>query len=242
MGTLRRLHFLVLLTAAPGLLCGQTLTGSVVAAETGAPLEGAIVLAIKTPPSASQPPTIQKATADASGRFSFTLSPGQYQFCAHHSALYLDPCQWGGTTARLVAAGALLPVTLRLQKGGQLIVRTYDSQRLLRSVEKLHRKGMSVVLTGASIRTVPIPVVYDSGRVRDYGTVVPLNTPLRVVINSADVKITDSASSDRSSGQGITVQVAPTDLPAKGLFPGRWRSLSGASPVKLLSLYATGRK
>jgi len=177
----------VALAAMPAAMVAQNLSGTVVADDTGKPLTGATVIAIQKTGAVSQRPAIYKAPVDASGRYAMTVSAGQYQLCVHGGGLYLDPCQWGSATTRSVTAAAAASAALRLQKGAWFILRVHDAQGLLPQGESVHGSSVSVHVTGAAVKQFPLPMVYDSGRVRDYGAVVPMNSPLNVVVGSGSV-------------------------------------------------------
>lgn len=205
-------------------LCGwmpaQKLTGALTAADTGAPIAGASILAVQQTASRTQKPLMYSGPTDTGGNFAIQASPGLYKLCAHAAGLYLDPCQWGIPTAVTVAAGATVNSPLKLTKGGKFIVRVHDPQRLLRQQETTFQRTVSVSITGATAKPFFLPVVYDDGNIRDYGAVVPLNLPMNaMVFDGGHVTIGDRQGAALASG-GVPFQALPVAVPAvKPFFP-----------------------
>jgi hypothetical protein len=154
----------VLLPAA----LAQNVTGTLNAADGGGPIATATVLAFQKGTSAKQRPLIYKAQTDSVGRYAMTLPPGTYQFCVQGASLYLDPGLWGGAPVSTVAS-IPVAVPLRLTKGWRFILRTHDLQQLLPKVEKVRGEAISASVTAPGGKPLPLPVVYDNGRVRDLG-------------------------------------------------------------------------
>ncbi len=120
----------------------------------------------------------------------------------------LNPCQWGGAPFVTATADTAVP-SLRLTKGGNFRVRVHDPRALLKTVEAANASAVSVLVTEGSGRQRPLPVIYDDGHVRDYGDVLPIGQPMKVSVNSAKLKVSDSGG---GNAQGVPFQVA--DPPA----------------------------
>jgi len=138
--------FIVLSPAASG----QSLTGTVIADDTAAPLAGATVVAVQKGAQSSQSPFVYKATTDSAGQYAFVVSPSQYTVCVHNDGIYLDPCQWGGTSATSLTSGTA-SIPLRLKKGAWIIVRIHDLKGLLPAAEAVARSGVSVSLSATGV-------------------------------------------------------------------------------------------
>jgi hypothetical protein len=229
------------LAALPSVVVGQNLSGTVVADDTGTPIAGATVVAIQKTATASQKPAIYKASVDATGRYAMTVSAGQYQLCVHSGGLYLDPCQWGGTAVRSVTGAGIVSASLRLQKGAWLILRVHDTKGLLPPGEAVRTSSVGVHLTGAAVKQFPLPVVYDNGRIRDYGAVVPMNAPLSAVVGSGIVVLAD-ANGAAPGAQGIPFQVSTADVNAPPLGPASLGRMFPRPTAKIVHVVATGRK
>jgi hypothetical protein len=190
------------------------------AADTGAPIAGASIVAVQQIASRTQKAPMYSGPTDAGGNFAVQVSAGSYILCAHAPNLYLDPCQWGSPTAVAVAAGATLSSPFKLTKGGNFIVRIHDPQQLLRQQESTYRQTVSVSITGGSAKPFFLPVTYDDGNIRDYGATVPLNLPMNAtVFDGGHVTIVDRYGAALASG-GVPFQALPTVVPAvKEFFP-----------------------
>ena len=103
--------------AAVSVCPAQSITGTVTAADTSAPIPNATVIAIQRTVLASQKPSIYKADANSAGKYTITISPGQYQLCVQGAGSYLDPCQWGGSIILNATGTAAATAPLSLQKG-----------------------------------------------------------------------------------------------------------------------------
>ena len=146
-----RTRVLLAAISIPFAVMAQSLTGTVIAADTGAAMAGANVLAFQKSPSASPQPMIYQSTVDSGGHFTMAVSPGQYAVCVHPlpQSLYLDPCQWGSPT--IVTGGTDSAVSLTLQKGVRFIVRVHDLKRLLPQAETLKGTVVSASLSSPSV-------------------------------------------------------------------------------------------
>jgi hypothetical protein len=235
------LHTIAIL-AAIWAICpaaAQNLTGTVAAADTGAPLPGVTVTGILKPASASQVPTIHQSTVDSSGNYAITTPPGQYLLCARPQpqSLYLDPCQWGSPVSATVGATAV-PVALTMQKGIRFIVRVHDPNQPLPQAETAPGTAVSAFVTSASINQFPLAVVYADGLVRDYGTVVPTGVPMSVTVSSATLVLGDATGAVLAPAP-ITFQALATDV---GVAAGPLSAFTSMFPppdAKIIHVYAT---
>jgi hypothetical protein len=221
-------------------ISGQNLAGTVVADDTGEPLAGATVVAVQRAAAPAYSPSIYKAIADTTGRYAVTVSPGQYTLCVHGGGLYLDPCQWGGASVSSVAAGAA-SVPLRVKKGAWFIIRIHDQGGLLPATETVPRAGVAAYLSAAGVKQFLLPVVYDNGRIRDYGAVVPINLPLTAVVSSSSVLLTDENGA-APSATGTPLQVAQPDPTVPSWFPPSLASMFPRPTAKVVHFYTTGRQ
>src|ERR1039458_3831916 len=101
-----RLRFLEIAASltVPVAMLAQNVTGTLVAADTGAPIVRATVVAVPKAPSAAGRATVYKASVDSAGNYAMTVSLGQYQLCVYGAEPYLNPCQWGGSRVANVAS------------------------------------------------------------------------------------------------------------------------------------------
>jgi len=226
--------------AAPGLMPAQTLSGTVVADDTGAPIGGATVLAIQKTASPAQQPAIYQAVADVAGRYAMSVSAGRYQLCVHGAGVYLNPCEWGagGPTVTVATAAA---ANLRLQKGAWFIVRIHDTRRLLPQVESVRGSGVRVFLTGPAVSGFPLPLIYDSGRIRDYGAVVPMNSAMRARIASSSIALSDEKAVPLDA-EGVPFQVTAADFQTAVGVPRALARMFPRPTAKFLHVYAAERK
>ena len=169
-----------------------------------------------------------------------TLVNGQYRICIHTDAPYLNPCQWG--TATVVSTGVTSTVVaLRLTKGGRFILRVHDLRQSLPQGESNRRRELAVAVADASGHLLPLPVVYDNGRVRDYGMVLPFGVPYRAVVTGPNVVLADEKGAALNSG-GAAFQLA--DTPQGGTV-GRGRGIRQKfrSPdATMIHVRVTGRR
>ena len=224
----------------------QSLTGNVTAADTGATIAGASVVAVQKPTSPGQQPTIFKAVTDENGFYAISAPPAQYALCVHTMlrSLYLDPCQWGspaqvtiGASAAASAAPQVVP--LALQKGARFIVRVHDRKQVLSQAETLAGIAVSAFVSSASVKQFPLPMIYSDGNVRDYGTVVPINIPMSVTITSNAVALADSTGAPLSRS-AMPLQVFPTDIEVTGAPPSPVTRMFPPSDAKMIHVYTTG--
>jgi len=201
-------------------LAQQNVTGILTAADSGGAIAGATVLAFQKTGSAKQRPAIYQAQTDSSGRYAMTLPVGVYQFCVQRADLYLDPCLWGGAPISTVTSVPMV-APIRLTKGWRFILRMHDVQQLLPKVETTRGDAISATVTGPGGKALPLPIVYDNGRIRDFGMVVPINLPLRVSAGARKLTLVDHVGAELNP-QGISFQATPPSAPsgtARGLFP-----------------------
>jgi hypothetical protein len=239
---MRTFHTAVLaatLACSTAAVLAQNLTGTVIADDTGSPLAAAEVVAIQRTSSLSQRPAIVTSRVDASGRYVITAPPGQYLLCVSHAGLYLDPCRWGGAKTVSVTGATAQSVALRLQKGWRFLLRVHDSGRLLAQAGTLPGDGISVLLTAPGRGAFPLPVVYDSGRVRDWGAVVPVNLPMSVTVNSSKLRLRHQSGA-APDPQGIPFQILPSDIPDEASVAASHGFHFRPPDAKIIHLYAAG--
>lgn len=234
----------VLICAAGALasLQAQNLTGTVAAADTGAPLSGANVVAVLQSSSPGRQPSIFRSVADSSGRYAISAPPGQYSVCVHPGpqSLYLDPCQWGPPlSVNLGASAASVP--LNLQKGVRFILRVHDTKRVLPQAETVAGTAVLVSVASPSAKQLSLPVVFSDGNVRDYGTVVPINAPMSATVSSNKVAISDKTGAALGASP-IPFKVLPTDIEVAGAPRNQVTRMFPPPDAKMIHVYATGLK
>jgi len=220
---------------------GQSLTGSVVGDDTGSPVAGATVVAIGKPASPNRAPSIYDAVVNGAGEYSMTLPASQYQVCVHGAGLYLDPCAWGSAHVAEVASISAAPAAIRLQKGGWFIVRIHDPNGILAGAEALQSSGVAVFVTGADTGKFPLPMIYNSGRIRDYGAVVPLNQSMTVVVSSNAVLLANGKGA-APGPQGAAFQVTAPDPTTPAWFPPSFALMFPRPTATMIHYYVTGSK
>ncbi len=207
----------VLALSSSAALAAQGLTGTVTAADTGAPLAQASVVAVLQSGTAGEKPSIYLSVTGSSGVYAISAPAGQYALCVHTlpQSLYLDPCQLGSPVTVTIGASAASVVPLSLQKGVRFLVRVHDPNQFLPLAESVTGTAVSAFLSTASVPQFPLPVVYSDAMIRDYGTVVPINIPMTVTVSSRTVALADS--SGAAFGTSPTpFQVLPTDIEVTG--------------------------
>jgi hypothetical protein len=240
MRTAIRIFVIAAGAAAPGLMPAQTLSGTVAAEDTGAPIGGATVLAIQKTASPAQRPVIYSAAADTQGRYAMSVSAGRYQLCVHGAGVYLNPCEWGAGSPTVMVATAAA-ANLRLQKGAWFIVRIHDTRRLLPQVETVRGSGVTVLLTGPAVSGFPLPLIYDNGRIRDYGAVVPMNSAMRARIASGGIALSDEKAAPLNA-EGVPFQVTAADFQNATEVPRPLRWMFRPPRAKFLHVYTAERK
>ena len=207
---------LATLLAAPLTSLAQNLTGTVLAGDTGAPISGAMVRAVGIASSRAQPPNMYQIQTDVNGKYALTVSSGQYRLCVSGApGSYLDPCLWGG--ALVAAAGGVAP-TVRLQKGAMFIARVHSAHELLTQSEIVRGAAITAHVSGGPFAQFPLPLVYESATVRDYGEVLPRNLAMTLVVKSPQLNLSDHLGAAVSlQGNGFTItdsDFAPTSQSA----------------------------
>lgn len=132
-------------------------------------------------------------------------------------------------------------VPLRLQKGAWFIVRVHDTKKILPQAEAVPGTAIHAHLTGAGIKQFPLPMVYDNGRIRDYGTVVPQNSALNAVVSSGSVLLADKNGA-APSAQGILFQIAPAAVNAPNPLPPPLAAMFPRPTATIIHFYTTGGK
>ncbi len=232
---------IVVALSAVAALEAQSLTGSVAAADTGAPLAQASVVAVLRSGTAGQRPSIYESVTDSSGNYAISAPPGQYALCVHTlpQSLYMDPCLWGSPVAATVGASAASVVPLTLQKGVRFLVRVHDPNQFLPQAESVAGTAVSAFVSSASVPQFPLPVVYSDGMVRDYGTVVPINVQLSVTVSSRNVALAGSGGTAFGTSP-MPFKVLPTDVEVTGAPLSPVTRMFPPPDAKIVHIYATG--
>jgi hypothetical protein len=227
----------VIIGLFPAALVAQSLTGSVVADDSGLALAGATVVATQKTASSKQSPLVSKAIVDSAGHYSMTVAAGQYQLCVHGTGLYLDPCQWGTATVQTAGAAA---VSIRLKKGARFILRVHDPSGHLAAAETVPHSAINAIVSGAGISAFPLLVTFDNGRIRDYAAVVPAGLAMTVAVSSGKVLLADTTGATPAA-QGVPFQAVAEDLKAPASSSGV--PLMFPRPTaNIIHVYTTGLK
>jgi hypothetical protein len=234
---------IVLALSAVAALHAQSLTGTVTAADTGAPLAQASVVAVLRSGTPGQTPSIYESVTGSSGNYAISAPPGQYAMCVHTlpQSLYMDPCLWGSPVAVTVGASAAAVVPLSLQKGVRFLVRVHDPNQFLPQAESVTGTAVSASVSSASVPQCPLPMVYSDGIVRDYGTVVPINVPLSVAVSSRNVALAGSGGTAVPTSP-MPFKVLPTDIEVTGAPLSSATRMFPPPDAKIIHVYATGLK
>lgn len=196
---------------------GQSLTGVVTAADTGAPIPAATVVAIQKTASPALEPLVYLSRTDTAGHYAINAAPGAYRVCVQGAGLYVDPCIWGGAPTATVGAAQPVNLALQLVKGWRFILRVHDTEGLLPRVEAVRGQAVSASVTGGPGGPVLLPLIYDDGVIRDYGAVVPQNVALKAIVAaSAQLSLTGTTGA-APSAQGIAFQATPPAASAVSL-------------------------
>ena len=172
------------------------------------------------------------------------MTQGHYArtVCGRQAAgSYLDPCQWSAANFRTVTGTAAPQVPMRLRRGAPFILRVHDAQHFLPQVEANAREAVAALVTGGSANPVPLPIVYDTGRIRDFGSLVPMNVPLKVVVTSTSLHVADLDGAELVP-QGISFQVTAADFTLPTLLSRGFSSMFRSPDAKVLHVRATSRK
>lgn len=232
----------VLIAVACGsrVAAAQDITGAVVAADTGLPLAGATVVAVRTPDSALEIPTVYQSAVGADGHYALNASSGHYSLCVRPLAasLYMDPCQWGRPTTVNVSAATVALTPISLEKGIRLIVRVHDTKQLLPKAEVVTGAAVAAFLTSGSVRQFPLPVVYADDIVRDYGTNIPVGVPMSVTISSRNLTLVDKDGSP-ITGTPMPIEVLSTDIEVVGEAKSLFTSKFPPPNARMIHVYTT---
>jgi hypothetical protein len=227
----------------PVVMLAQNVAGTLVAADTGAPIGHATVVAVPKAQPAAGRATVYKTPVDSAGRYAMTVSVGQYQLCVYGAEPYLDPCQWGGSRVADVASSAAVSAAasspLSLQKGVQLILRVHDPKGLVGQAESVHGGAVRAYVSGAGAAQVPLNMISDTGGIRDYAMFIPFNSPMTVFVSGHSLLLTDKAGAALSS-QGIPIQVSPADFQMQPLSPPSLARMFPRPTSKVVHVYAGG--
>ena len=240
-----RLRFLEIAASltVPVAMLAQNVTGTLVAADTGAPIVRATVVAVPKAPSAAGRATVYKASVDSAGNYAMTVSLGQYQLCVYGAEPYLNPCQWGGSrVANVASSEAVSPAAsspLSLLKGVQLIVRVHDPKGLMVQAESVHGGAVRAYVSGAGAAQIPLNMISDAHGIRDYAMFIPFNSPLTVFVSGHSLLLTDKAGTALSP-QGIPIQVSPADFQMQPITPPSLALMFPRPTSKVVHVYAGG--
>jgi hypothetical protein len=227
------LSLISLLLALPGASLAQNLTGVVLAGDTGAPISGATVRAVGVTSSPAQAPSMYETQTDVNGEYALPTPVGLYRVCVSAGGPYLNPCLWGG--ALTVAAGAA-PSSVRLQKGAMFIARIHASHDLLAQAETVHGGAVNAHIAAGPFAKFPLPVVYESATVRDYGEVLPLNLAITLAVSSPLFAVMDSAGA-AAPLQGIAFTITDSDFAPASLFAMRIGGAAQRPAAKIMHFY-----
>jgi hypothetical protein len=227
---------LALIPALAAVCFSQNLTGTLIGNDTGAPIPSATVQAVLLRSSLAQPPAIYSTLADSSGHFALTVPAGRYQLCVPGAAGYVDPCHWGNAQKATVpnTAGA---ITIQALKGASFIVRLHDPGQLLQQVGAAKGGGVSVWVSGGPGGRLPLPIVFDDGRIRDYGDLLPFNVPLVAIPASGQLNLAGVGGAALNAS-GISFQITSADLATTSAI-GPFASVLGPR-AKMIHIYTAG--
>ncbi len=111
----------------------------------------------------------------------------------------------------------------------------------LPQAESVTGTAVSAFVSSASVPQFPLPVVYSDGKIRDYGTVVPINIPMSVTVSSRTVALAGSSGS--AFGTSPTpFQVLPADIEVTGAPLSPTTRMFPPPDAKIIHVYATGLK
>ncbi len=118
-------------------------------------------------------------------------------------------------------------------------MRVHDSSGYLKQVETVRGQAIAPSVSGAGGGSVPLPLVYDDGRVRDYGAFVPLNLQMQLNVASPQLKLSDN-SGQAVAAQALSFQAA--DLPSAPAQAGtsKFRSAFFAPNATVIHVYVIG--
>ncbi|MCW5981199.1 MAG: carboxypeptidase regulatory-like domain-containing protein [Bryobacteraceae bacterium] len=170
--------------------------GKILDDASGVPVAGATVIAAEAPKAFSPTgPTIQRATSQSDGTYSFDGLPlGSYHLCVHHPGDYLDPCQWPQGSLKSVSPGGP-PVDIRLQKGARLCVRVYDPEDLASQVSKsgpVPLVPVNALITADAAVLRPLLPVQTGERQYEYCSLAPPDTDFTLTVSSAAFLLADN--------------------------------------------------
>jgi hypothetical protein len=171
--------------------------GKILDDASDAPVAGATVIAAETPtprPFSINGPTIQRATSQPDGAYSFDGLPlGSYRLCVHHPGDYLDPCQWPHGSLKNISPGDP-PVDIRLRRGARLCVRVFDPEDLASQASKSGSAPLLPVnarITGDTAVSRPLLPILTGERRYEYCGIVPPDTDFTLTLSSAAFLIAD---------------------------------------------------
>ncbi len=186
-------------------------TGSIqgrVLAANGTPLAGAIVSAHTALPSASGPrflptvvpipvgPLLASATSDADGSFTLKgLPSGGIVICVDPGVgKNLNPCLWSASPprAQLADGQRIQGHEIQLQPGAVVSIRVLDAGRLIAAGGAGRERDLRAGVIGHARMFLNAALVSSDSTGRTYAISVPLDTSLRSIVQSHDLKINDA--------------------------------------------------
>jgi hypothetical protein len=193
----------LIFAALAGACFGQTLSGTVTSNQTSNPIAGATVSAVGQPASIGQRPSAYTGQTDANGNFTISVPSGQYRICVFGVAGYVNPCRWGNAIS---AAGGASGLSIVLLEGAEFVLRIHDPSHFLQQAEAVPGTGVNALVGGAPAGALALPKIYDDGRIRDFGDLLPLNTSLTVSALSAHAVLATQSGAAPAVG-GIPFQL-----------------------------------
>jgi hypothetical protein len=165
-----------------------SVSGRILAEDTGLPLEGVTVNAIK---STEGGPVIASTVSSAGGEFIFdNVSPGIYRICVHEAGEYLNPCEWDGTVSVNVSGSSSRAADIRLKRGVWLSVRIADPNNLVATLaQKLPGGFAAVFVTNSTGASGPVPLTSSGHGVYEYSKLVMPNSKMTVIVNGIGVQL-----------------------------------------------------
>ena len=225
----------LMVAVLPVVCFSQGLKGTLMANDTKEPIPSAVIRAVQQRGSLSQPPAIFQAETNSTGGFTLAVPAGLYRLCVGGAGSYVDPCHWGN--ALIVTAPSAAVVTVQVLRGVQFIVRLHDVGGFLPQVEVVKGGGVSVILSGGPGGPFPLPIIYDDGRVRDFGDLLPLNAPLVASASSAHVSLVDQSGATVGAA-GVPFQITAADFAVNPILPVG--SMFQPPKAKMIHIYTSG--
>ncbi len=210
---------LVLCTAVP--VCAQlAISGSLVSAETGAPVAGATIVTSR-PPVGTTPPLVLRGVSDSRGEFRIDkVTSGVWALCVHAAGGLLDPCVWDKPVTVSVGSAVVSTGVIRLTQGELFEITVEDSGKVLpvqrpgneRVAGVPANTGFALSVTGPRGFTRPLRRVQSQNGYHIYSDYFPRGGTLSLRVASSGMRVRDSggaALAGSSTQIPITVQKPP---------------------------------